>query len=401
MYNMYHDLLTENESDIQPVSDRFYRDIFNTEFNIGFEAPYNDTCTTCDLINNAIKSISSERDQEDIVRLQEEKRVHLALQKEVHTLLKQSKLIQDPTVGVLCFDLQQTLPTPKLSSGRQFYKRKVWTYNFCIHNIKTGEATMYLWNETQGKRGSAEIARCLQHYISNYLDLNVKYLKLFSDNCPGQNKNINMVLACLQQIHEGRFNKIEHFFMIPGHSYLPCDRDFGHIEKKIKEVEVFSQPNYATIIEASRRTNPFKVINMEREWFLDIEVLQTWITNRSRTGAIFSNGKVFIFDENYKQGFGIKATYNQLDVTNVKLQKGRLTTYNSHLFNLATIRPPIKYETPVKLTEMKLEDIKTLLPLIPPEHRSFMDDLIAEQEGLTDMVYVDDHDPDDDFIDYE
>ena len=78
-----------------------------------------------------------------------------------------------------------------------------------------------------------------------------------------------------------------------------------------------------------------------------------------------------------------------------------MTTYNSHLFNLATIRPPIKYETPVKLTEMKLEDIKSLLPLIPPEHRSFMDDLIAEQEGLTDMVYVDDHDPDDDFIDYE
>ena len=54
MYNMYLDLLAENESEIQPVSDRCYRDIFNSEFNVGFEPPYNDTSTTCDLINRYI-----------------------------------------------------------------------------------------------------------------------------------------------------------------------------------------------------------------------------------------------------------------------------------------------------------------------------------------------------------
>ena len=135
----------------------------------------------------------------------------MKLVKKPHKPLKECKLIKNKTIGALSFDLQQTLPTPKLSTGLQFYKRKLWTYNFCVHDIKTEGATMYLWNETQGKRGSAEIVSCLNHYITNYIDTDVKTLKLFSDNCSDQNKNINIVLTCLQQIHKGRFSKIEHF----------------------------------------------------------------------------------------------------------------------------------------------------------------------------------------------
>ena len=140
---------------------------------------------------------------------------------------------------------------------------------------------MYLWNETQGKRGSIEIVNCVQHFLSHYVDSSVKSLKFFSDNCGGQNKNINMTLACLKHIHNGRFTKIEHFCMEPGHSYLPCDRDFGHIEKKLRAVEVFSQPNYHDIIKASRTNKPFQVISMERDWFFDVDILQHKITNRS------------------------------------------------------------------------------------------------------------------------
>jgi hypothetical protein len=35
---------------------------------------------------------------------------------------------------VLPMELQQSLPTPKLSCGPAFYKRKVWTYNINIHD---------------------------------------------------------------------------------------------------------------------------------------------------------------------------------------------------------------------------------------------------------------------------
>ena len=115
---------------------------------------------------------------------------------------------------------------------------------------------MYLWNETIAKRGSIEIASCLIHYFDHFLQDEVKTLKMFSDNCGGQNKNINIVLTCLKQIHEGRFNYIEHNFMEPGHSYLPCDRDFGHIELKIRGLEVYSHPHYSDLIKDTRRTMP-------------------------------------------------------------------------------------------------------------------------------------------------
>ena len=399
MYILYLDWLKDNNSNIEPVTNHYYRDVFN-EFNIGFEPPRSDTCNYCDQVNNEIRALNVATESADINRLQGEKQHHLAVSKEVHHILKACKTIEDPSVGAIAFDLQQTLPTPKLTTGVQYYKRKLWTYNFGVHNIKTGRSVMYLWNEADGKRGSAEITSCVLHYINNSVDINIKTLKMFSDNCGGQNKNINMVLTCLRKIHEGRFDKIEHFFMVPGHSYLPCDRDFGNIESKVRGIEVFSQPNYADIIKACRKTRPFKVVNMPRNLFLDVEVLQTSITNRTKTGCSFSHGRVFIYDAKYKQGFGIKASYHQAEPLYVKLQKGRKNLYDINVFDLATRDLPEKYPTPIKLNVKKLNDIQVLLKYIPPHHKEFMEDLIMVQQGLTNVVYVDDHDPDDDVIDY-
>lgn len=105
----------------------------------------------------------------------------------------------------------------------QFFKRKMWTYNLGIHNIKTGKASLFLWNEPEGKRGSSDFASCLEKYIQANVGQEVKTLVLFSDNSGGQNKNLNLVLCLLRYIHSGRFDSIEHYFMILGHSFLPCD----------------------------------------------------------------------------------------------------------------------------------------------------------------------------------
>ena len=78
--------------------------------------------------------------------------------------LRKSKRDRNPNVAAICFDLQQTQPTPKLAASMAYYKRKLWTYNLCVHNLKTEKSTMYLWNETAGKRGSAEVSSCFQHY---------------------------------------------------------------------------------------------------------------------------------------------------------------------------------------------------------------------------------------------
>ena len=340
------------------------------------------------------------KDMNEINILKEEKRVHLSLKKDVKNIMNNCKNIKDHSIGVLCFDLQQTLPAPKIATGLAYYKRKLWVYVFCIHNIKTGYSVMYTWNETVGKRGSAEVASCLLHYFEHFLDDNVKTLKMFSDNCSGQNKNINVVLACLQKIHEERFIKIEHNFMEPGHSYLPCDRDFGHIQQKLRGVEVFSQTNYTDIIKSCRRTKPFIVQNMTRNQIVDIEVLQATITNRTKTLCNFSKGKVFVFDANYKQGFTIKSSFNDTDPAKVRLQKGRKQFYDSNIFDLGKQNLPQKYTSPIKLNVKKLEDLQAMLLYIPPHHKAFTEDLITEQQNLSDLYDKDDHDPNDDLLDY-
>lgn len=68
-----------------------------------------------------------------------------------------------------------------------------------------------------------------------------KRLVVYSDNCGGQNKNRNLISFWRQSVLDGVYESIEHRFLIPGHTRLPCDRDFALIEKqKNRVVQVYS-----------------------------------------------------------------------------------------------------------------------------------------------------------------
>ncbi|KAK5648400.1 hypothetical protein RI129_003292 [Pyrocoelia pectoralis] len=92
---------------------------------------------------------------------------------------------------VICFDLQQTLLTPLLTTSKVFYLRQLWTYNFGVHNLISGEADMFTWDETVSSRGSQEIGSCLMQYIKT-LPSNITKIIAYSDSCGGQNKNKNI-----------------------------------------------------------------------------------------------------------------------------------------------------------------------------------------------------------------
>lgn len=64
---------------------------------------------------------------DEIRQLEVKKKLHLTQVKVSQNVLKSIKNDQDDTVMAIAFDL---LPTRKLKSGIQFYKRKLWTYNF-------------------------------------------------------------------------------------------------------------------------------------------------------------------------------------------------------------------------------------------------------------------------------
>ncbi len=60
-------------------------------------------------------------------------------------------------IDVFHFDFQQNLPTPKLTVGKQFYLRLLWTYLFGIHSSSCNITTAFMWNELVAHRGASDV----------------------------------------------------------------------------------------------------------------------------------------------------------------------------------------------------------------------------------------------------
>ena len=163
----------------------------------------------------------------------------------------------------------------------------------------------------------------------------------------------------------------------PGHSYLPCDRDFGIIEKKLKVVEVFTQDNYIELLKLSKIRNPFKVVKMEITDFLDFGVMQNVISKRTLQNVSFKDGRVFSFSNEYKLGYATKPNYNVTEPEKVQLQKGRSKQYNAEILDRSKIVLPVKYGSHVHLSAEKLADIKSALTYVPVHHKEFFNNIIA------------------------
>ena len=380
-----------------------------TSFNIGTSPPKVDTCSTCDKFEVQLDAAKVEDDVGKQNQINMDWTLHRARAKAARDVMTVYTEVRDDTQASICMDLQQTLVTSRLSTNVAYYKRKIWTYKFGIHDL-TGvvRPVMYVWNEAVAKRGSSEIASCLTHYLENFVPARVNKLVIFSDNCGGQNKNINLCLQLLRLVHSQRFDLVKHYFLMPGHSYMPCDRDFGNLETFLKGREIYTTDHYVELMREARRENPFTVVEMSADQFYDLLPLQSLITKTQLSKANFKEGRLFVYRANYKQGMKIHHNYFEDDGNEisqiVKLQKGKRTTYSPEIFDLTSVDLPQKYPQGVAWREDKLADLNHLQQFIPMSYKAWYRDLFAGQ-GLLAATEEDDNpdDPEiqeDDFLDY-
>ncbi|KAL4104820.1 hypothetical protein QTP88_020096 [Uroleucon formosanum] len=120
----------------------------------------------------------------------------------------------------------------------------------CIHNLGNNKVVMYVWDESVASRGPLEIGSCIIHYVKTYISSNK--LIMYSDQSG-----------------------------VSGHSFLPCDQYFGLVEKQKKfHPDIHLPDDWKTVIASTRKTNPFKVVNMTKDDFFSTKSLEKQITNR-------------------------------------------------------------------------------------------------------------------------
>lgn len=362
MYRLYTDQCKENGTD--PVKESFYRHIFVTQYNLSFKTPRTDTCNKCDSLEMQIKFGTSE---ETIEQSKNEKEQHLISAEEARSAkcAAQKEAKKNPAFKAICFDLQKTLACPVLTCNRVYYARQLWTYNLAIHDLGSNHATMVMWHEAEASRGSQEIGSCLLKYVTQ-LPPTVKYLIAFSDNCGGQNKNQYITRFWMYTVQNTHIETVEHKFLVPGHTFMECDEDFGLIEKTKKSLQYVFVPD--DWIHAVAKTHKkFQVVRMTTDDFFSVEQM-----NDSLKDAVTGISKFqwLRFEKRdpftvyYKCSLDDTKAFQSYDMRNPKVGRPN---------NAFTLRP--LYDSPVKILTAKYKDLQSLLEFLPPVHHDFYKNL--------------------------
>ena len=70
-------------------------------------------------------------------------------------------------VCYITFDMEKTLPLPKLSIGNAFYLCQIWVYNVGVHVVQEKENKAYfnVWLEDKAGRGCEEVGSSILAFL--------------------------------------------------------------------------------------------------------------------------------------------------------------------------------------------------------------------------------------------
>ena len=259
MYSLYKSCSAD------PVSRSKYRSIFK-EFNYGFHVPKKNLCAECQAYKNT-KNPTPDQVAKYTAHIQRKEEF-----REVKNKDKERAKV-DNNFAMATFDMQQVLLTPKTDASPVYYSRKLNTYNLTIFDMKTNHARNYVWDETNGKRGSCEVGSVLYRYIET-LPSHISELELISDKCGGQNQNMFIVTMMVYTLQNSTSLKvIHHKFPEQGHSQNEGDSVHARIEANKKHAEIMVPREWYNIIRTAKRSQPYSVIPVDYDDIYDFKRL--------------------------------------------------------------------------------------------------------------------------------
>lgn len=380
MYHLYKEKYPTTE-----VSYSYYCKFFNENFKLSFGRPQVDVCSTCEQLNIKIRN----NHLSEAVRrcAAGELIVHKRRSKKFYTALKEESQNKDaPNILALCFDFMQNIQLPVTPVGEVFYYNQLTMNVFCIHNIKENHATFYVYHEGTAKKTPNEVCSFLLDYISQQQYKNFEELRLYSDNCWGQNKNHSIIRLLLSLTDNKRFQKIQHYFPMRGHSFLPCDRNFAVIKRALKKHDrLYTVHQVTEVIATSSRQHKFTVKEVSTHEIRNFKDYWPKFYKKTCTSEETCRREV---PRERKIQFNISNfhyfEYNGIN-TGVVVVSDFINGFVKHTFNLGQpgklqdniVPPHVAYplgKVPIK--EKKMEGIKKCVPFVDDVHKAFYEDII-------------------------
>lgn len=250
---------------------------------------------------------------------------------------------------------------------------------------------MYMYHEGIAKKSRNEVCTFLQDYIEKNVSPEVKELYLFSDNCSGQNKNHTVLRFLAALCDSGRFDKIIYFLPVRGHSFLPCDRDFGTIKRTVRRADrVFLPKDFTNMVQkCSNNKNKFEVKEIETD---DIKDFKSWWISKWKKNT--NSTETATSKKNQKQSFTI-SKFSQFEFSSQK--KGTITPrfyidgLEAHTFRLGLTKNPVPlpkekaYKEKVSINNKKLKDIENVIKYVDDDFKPFYQHILTwptkDEEG--------------------
>lgn len=125
MYNGMNDIHLHVKYD-------YFRNIFVTDYNIGFGTPTTDACSRCIQLKEKIKTSYDNQEKQTLIT---ELRIHKLRAMAFYTILKE----ENEGELTMSFDCQKNMEIPKIPDQSAYYSRQLYNYNFttCVGSSKT------------------------------------------------------------------------------------------------------------------------------------------------------------------------------------------------------------------------------------------------------------------------
>ncbi|XP_046391544.1 uncharacterized protein LOC124159678 [Ischnura elegans] len=369
------------------ASQRQYRDIVNKNFNIGFYMPKKDQCSLCSIMRNINNSDQAGEDR------MAKWTTHLNNKKRARQLKEKDKAdgIKDKTIAVCSFDLQKQLPCPKSENSVLYYRNKLNIFNFTIFNMVERVGDCYLWHEGIGKKGSNEISSSLLNFLECLVKKGYRDIRLWSDNCAGQNKN-RFLFAMYEYIAIKYSIKITHRYLEPGHTQMEVDSIHARIEKETEKMEIFDFNGWVEAIEEAKQAFPkYRVKQMDKNCIFTFKSLvakQNWDVDTNKVRIQWKKVKEVTVNGN--EGNLVKIKYDFDSDQYVTLCPNK----KGHPINLKSYVPPVAYESNIPLSQNTVKDLTWLCDNlhVPVHKQAFIRSVLAHvnpvtEDSISDMEF--------------